>query len=64
MSGLTKANIAAIAKTVDSSLSANITKTLAAHGAKPGAAAHALALKPMSAPQRRKLLFALVTSDY
>jgi hypothetical protein len=63
MSGLTKAHVAGIAKAADSSLSAKITKALSNNGAKPGAAAHALALKPMSAPQRRKLLYALVTSD-
>ncbi|GII33021.1 hypothetical protein Pmi06nite_64630 [Planotetraspora mira] len=61
--GLTKADVAAIAKNADSSMSTKIVKTLAHHGTKPAAVAHALALTPMSAPQRRKLLYALVKSS-
>ena len=63
MSILTKADVAAIAKTADDSLSAKVIKKFTDTGAQPGAAAHALALKPTSAPQRRKLLFELVRSD-
>lgn len=63
MNALSKADVSAIGKNVEGSLATTVVKALSDHGAPPGAAAHALALKPMSAPQRRKLLFDLLTSD-
>ncbi|MEV8597339.1 hypothetical protein [Streptomyces sp. NPDC052012] len=63
MNALSKADLSAIGKHVGGALSAKVVKALSDHGAPPGAAAHALALKPVSAPQRRKLVFDLLTSN-
>ncbi|MCF2528858.1 hypothetical protein [Yinghuangia soli] len=63
MSGLAKADISAIGKNAEGSLSARVVKALSDHGASPEGAARALGLKPTTPPQRRKLLFDLLTSD-